>query len=247
MYQFLKSLKAGTEDETLGRHILREWSGTFCAGRDAPVVLDIGAGHGSDLLAVRESNPGAVLHAVESFPNSVARLQQAGVNVHDIDIERAPLPLADASADLVICNQVFEHLKEIFWLASEIERVLKPDGAAIIGVPNLGSLHNRVALTFGMQPPCIHVVGPHVRAFTVRGMRSFFEISGTLRVEKVAGGNFYPFPKGMARLLCRLMPGLAVSSFYFVRRTGSDRRFLDFFDDPIGRQMVDTPFYRGPE
>jgi len=77
---------------------------------------------------------------------NVKHAQQQGIVVHSLDIERDRFPYADASVDLIVANQIIEHTKEIFFIFSEISRVLKTGGLAIIGVPNLGSLHNRIAL-----------------------------------------------------------------------------------------------------
>lgn len=246
IYNMLKSAKDGTEDETNGRHVIAPWAIDFLRSRPGSSMLDVGAGRGRDLLAVREAVPDAKLHAVEGYPDSVAHLINNGVEVVDLNLERDPLPFPDKSMDLVICNQVFEHLKDIFWLLSEIGRVTKDDGRIILGVPNLGALHNRVALLLGKQPPAIHVVGPHVRGFTNDGFKSMLQESGFFVVEKTAGGNFYPFPPGASRPLSKILPGLAVSSFFFVRKGRTDEPYINFLSGPAGAQLIDTPYYKGP-
>jgi SAM-dependent methyltransferase len=105
------------------------------------------------------------LFAVESFPISIEALRRLGVIITSIDIEHDVLPFDDDFFDVVICNQVLEHTKEIFWVISEIACVMKRGGTLILGVPNLGSLHNRIALLVGHQPPAIAVFGAHVRGF----------------------------------------------------------------------------------
>jgi len=247
VYDVLKAAKAGTEDETNGRHVIAPWAIDFLRTRPDAHMLDVGAGYGADLLAVRSAVPQARLSAVEGFPNAVAHLKANGVAVTSINLERDPLPFADGTFDLVSCNQVFEHLKDIFWLLSEIGRVTKDDGRIILGVPNLGALHNRVALMLGKQPPAIHVVGPHVRGFTNAGFRSLLEDDGFFAVEKIAGGNFYPFPPGVSRPLSRVMPGLAVSSFFFIRKARTDAPYVSILSGPRGAELADTPYYKGHE
>jgi SAM-dependent methyltransferase len=46
------------------------------------------------------------------------------------------LPFADASMDLVVCSQVYEHVIDQPGLASEIERVLRPGGICFFSGPN---------------------------------------------------------------------------------------------------------------
>jgi hypothetical protein len=122
---------------------------------------------------------------------------------------------------------------------------VKKGGKIIIGVPNLGSLHNRLALLAGHQPPAIGVFGTHVRGFTVRGLTEFLELGGFLKVSCVLGGNFYPFPASISRKLSRALPGLSVSSFYLVERTEKNGSFLSLFETNLAEKLVDTPYFRG--
>lgn len=204
----------------------------------------MGAGYGKDLLAVKKILPGASIAAVEGYPAAVAFLRESGVNVTSINLEHEPLPFADRSFDVVMCNQVIEHVKELFWLVSELSRVCKLDGHLMIGIPNLGSLHNRIALLLGRQPSAIHVFGPHVRGFTNDGLRDFLQAGNVLRVDSIVGGNFYPFAPSFSRVLARWFPGLAVSSFFAIKKL-SDASFLEVLDSPRGAELVDTPYFRG--
>lgn len=248
IYDFLKSLKAGTNDETNGRHIIPTELARLNFSTSNPRVLDVGAGYGADMLNARDrlqkEGKAANLFAVESFPSAVSHLSGLGVTVVDVNIERDRLPFEDGFFDAIVCNQVFEHLKEIFWITSEICRVLKPGGSLLLGVPNLGSLHNRLALIAGRQPPAIHVFGPHVRGFTPSGFTEFLEIGGCLKVKRIVGGNFYPFPPSISRPLSRMLPTMSVSSFYIAERIGA-ASFLKIFDTPSASILVDTPYYRG--
>lgn len=248
LYRNLKSLKSGTENETNGRHLIPAEAVRAIGEIALPRILDVGAGRGADLTEIasrlnkHEKRP--QFFAVESFPVSIETLRQHGVTVVDTDIELAPLPFDSDFFDLVICNQVLEHTKEIFWVVSELARVVKADGTIILGVPNLGSLHNRIALLLGYQPPAIAVFGTHVRGFTVPGLTAFLESGGLLRVNKVLGGNFYPFPPKISRPLSRLLPAFSVSSFYIVKRVRSGN-FLDLFNSEQAAVLVDTPYFRG--
>jgi SAM-dependent methyltransferase len=249
IYEKLKSLKSGTNDETNGRHILPDLTCSLVNGNTHPRILDVGAGHGADLANIAKSlgNTGRTpeISAIETFPVAIQSLKAIGVSVHSIDLERERLPFADAYFDVVICNQVLEHTKEIFWIVSELSRVTKKGGKLIIGVPNLGSLHNRIALLAGYQPPAINVLGTHVRGFTIPGFTEFLEIGRFLKVSAVIGGNFYPFPPTISRKLSKLLPSLSVSSFYLIERSHLEGSFLSIFDSKIADSLVDTPYFRG--
>lgn len=248
IYGALKSLKSGTNDETNGRHIIPDEVVRACGAIMQPRILDVGAGRGADLAKIKldleQVGRKPELFAVESFPISIDALRRLGIQVASVDIEHSALPFDTGFFDVVICNQVLEHIKEIFWVISELARVMKRGGTLILGVPNLGSLHNRVVLLIGRQPPAIAVFGAHVRGFTVPGLREFLDTGGVLKVKRVLGGNFYPFPPRISRPLARLFPSLAVSSFYIIERS-QDGDFLAILDTEEASVLVDTPYFRG--
>ncbi len=65
-----------------------------------------------------------------------ADLQRADVD-HQVDL--IALPFEDASFDLVYASHVLEHIKDDEVALSEIRRILRPGGVAIIPVPIVGS------------------------------------------------------------------------------------------------------------
>ena len=122
-----------------------------------------------------------------------ARARENGVEVSVFDLnERAPLPHADATFDVVVCIETLEHVYPTDHLVAEIQRVLKPGGTAIIDVPRLDSLLNIGLLAFGFQPPGIEcsrqrrygsinedsVITGHVAYFTRRALLEMLEHAG---------------------------------------------------------------------
>ena len=52
-----------------------------------------------------------------------------------VDFEKDAIPLEAESVDIVYCNQVMEHINDIFKVMNEIHRILKKDGILVIKVP----------------------------------------------------------------------------------------------------------------
>ena len=224
-----------------GRHLIKKFT------LDIPgnsKILDIGAGLGADLLLVKSNCPTVELFGVECYPKYQEILQNQGISVVGINIEKDRLPFADESIDLIICNQVFEHLKEIWWTMNEITRVLKVNAQLIIGVPNLASLHNRFLLLFGRQPTCIQNDSAHLRGYTKSDLINFVkEVSGNIyTLEHFKGSNFYPFPPTIAKPLAALFPTMAVTNFYSFRK--EQKGNLNFLNFPKDKQL-ETNFYLG--
>ena len=119
--------------------------------------------------------------ALQSTPAARPRLHGLSVEQVRLDLETAKFPWPDASVDVIVCNQVFEHLKNIWLPMSEIHRVLAPGGWLLLSVPNLGSLHNRMMLGLGLQPTSIRTLGPHVRGYTAHEIRRYLVTSVSSR------------------------------------------------------------------
>jgi SAM-dependent methyltransferase len=183
-------------------------------------VLDLGAGSGRDLQLARRIHPDVKTYAVEWSPENIATLGQSGAQVWQCDLETSELPFATESLDIVIANQVLEHIKELFWVVHEVTRVLKIGGHFIVGVPNVASLHNRVGLLFGKHPTQAKACSAHLRIFSKQDFLLFLEdgFPNGYTLEGFAGSQFYPFPMHVARALACLMPTAAFSIFFLLRK-----------------------------
>jgi ubiquinone/menaquinone biosynthesis C-methylase UbiE len=207
-------------------------------------VLDIGAGHGDDLLNAGKYSPNAELHGIEIYETYAEELRQKGITVHSLNIEYDKFPFDSESIDLIIANQIIEHTKEIYWLFHEITRVLKIGGSLIIGVPNLAALHNRLLLFFGEQPSCIQNNSAHVRGFTRKDLLKFLNscFSNGYNLNSFKGSNFYPFPSFGAKPLSKIFPNFAWGIFLLLeKRKPYGKQFLEF---PVDNQL-ETNFYLG--
>lgn len=223
-------------NENYGRKVIVDF-----AGKGKPIeVLDLGAGHGDDLLGIKKANPKASLYAIEGYETYAKKLEKKGIQTFNIDIEKNKFPFKSESIDLIVCNQVLEHTKEIFWILHECSRCLKVGGKIIIGVPNLAAWHNRVILLVGKTPPCIELEGNHVRGFTKKNLIKFvLQSSNCYSLERKSGVGFYPFPKLLSRFFAFLLPNFAWGIFLsFVKKTKYENGFLK-----EAEKRLETNFY----
>ena len=207
-------------------------------------ILDIGAGGGTDLDIAKSIFPNAKLYACEGHPPYQAILKNKNIEVAAIDIEHHPFPYDDNTFDVIICNQILEHVKEIWWIMHEITRVLKPNGSLIVGVPNLASLHNRFFLAFGKQPSTIRNNSAHVRGYTKNDFIAILDSAFPkgYKLENFYGGNFYPFPPAIANPLAKVFPTMAVTIFLHFRKAGDyTNEFLVY----PPKHKLETLFYLG--
>jgi len=218
----------------------------FVRGLDVTVAVDLGPGHGDDMRIVRAAHPGARAVGLESFGPYAEQLRSMGFDVASIDLERDRLPFDDATVDLIVANQIFEHVKEIFWILHECARVLRVGGSLVIGVPNLAAFHNRLLLAIGRQPSQLKNWSAHVRGFSKADLVETIDkpFPGGFVLRDVAGANFYPFPGPLAKPLARLWPGGAWGLFARFEKVlpygGSYLRW------PV-EQTLETNFFLGPD
>ena len=194
-------------------------------------ILDVGCGKSIILINIKKSLK-ENLHKVNCFgidgnPSPLRSSKELEIEIHQLDLEKDKFPFPDNFFSIIIVNQVFEHLKQIFWVMSEIHRVLQKKGILIIGVPNLASLHDRFALLAGIQPYTIKVVGPHVRGYTIKGLKEFVELDSFFTVSEVASAVLDFFPPILARKILFLFPSLGNFIFFKCRKTEKAGNFAE--------------------
>ncbi|HZO95336.1 MAG TPA: methyltransferase domain-containing protein [Candidatus Baltobacteraceae bacterium] len=185
-------------------------------------VVDLGCGDGRATLALTSGLNGARVRGIEGHAPFREAARAAGVDAIPGDLD-ARLPFEDGTIDLVVSNQVIEHLADTDRFVAEIARVLRPGGLAVVSTENMASWHNIAALVFGFQPfsaanyslrryPLGNPIGLHAgerfevvegmlhrRLFTTRALCELFEAHG-LPVGDVRGSGYHPLPPAFGRL-----------------------------------------------
>ena len=233
------SLSFVDHNETYGRQIVKK----ICERIKPNKCLDIGAGNGEDLKIVREISKNANLLAVDFRPNN-ENLLNINAKIINANIEYDDLPIEDNSIDLIIANQTMEHVKEIYWINHQVFKKLALNGYFFMGVPNLLALHNRILPLFGYHPTCIKMISAHIRGFSFRDTSLFYNQigKGFLKIEKVYGSQFYPFPRHASRILSKFLPTLSTSIFFLIKKTGKyENQFIQWTKENV----LETNYFIG--
>jgi SAM-dependent methyltransferase len=139
-------------------------------------------------------------HGVDLHPDLAIRCHdRASWNLVRADVSR-PLPYRDATFDVVVCEQVLEHLDDPAAALAEIARCLRPGGLLVVGVPTfppgVAWLRDRVA-------PHAHATDGHghghVTTFTKGAIVRLVRSTGAFDVRDVRG--FRSFSGGIASAL----------------------------------------------
>jgi SAM-dependent methyltransferase len=209
-------------------------------------LLDVGCDDGAWTERVRQA-VGIVpadVAGIEVDPERRALAAARGFDVRAADLDAA-WPFPDSSFEVVHANQVIEHVTRLDHFVTELTRVLRPGGVAVVGTENLASWHNVAALALGFMPfssanaSCTGTLGnpfalhmgepntrgeswQHVHVLTTVGLRALFEAHG-LVVERVFAAGYYPVFGKLAALLASYDPRHAHLVGVAVRRAWSDQ------------------------
>ncbi len=117
----------------------------------AALLLDCGCRTGDNTLDLGRSIGTTQLIGLDYNLNSLIVSGNRGIACLQSDLNES-IPLPSDTVDVVIATDVVEHLVSPAVFMSEMYRVLKPGGYAMIDTPNLASWHNIFALLAGLQP-----------------------------------------------------------------------------------------------
>ncbi len=168
-------------------------------------VLDVGCGVGIYMRAFRQFTPHVFGVEIEG-----ERAREASAFGGVVQSPGEALPFADDAFDLVLSHEVIEHVADDRASVAEMVRVLKAGGRLALFCPNrlypfeTHGHYWRGQYHFGNTPLINYLpnrlrnrLAPHVRAYTIRGLRALFE---GLPVRIVAHTQIYP---GYDNLLVR--------------------------------------------
>ncbi len=186
------------------------------------VLLDLGCDDGLWTRKLADAVGADEMHGVEIVEEPARKAAENGVKVKRLDLSQPMTELPSNAFDLVHANQVIEHVPNVDLFVSEVYRVLKPGGYAVISTENGSSWHNVFAATMGWQifsltnvsslkaglgnPFAIQRGGTpytgtwtHKTIFNYRGLIEMFQAHGFRKVA-IAGAGYFPLPAILGKL-----------------------------------------------
>lgn len=168
--------------------------------------------------------------------------------VDNFDVQSASWPYADAAFDGVLCCEMLEHLHtDPMGLVSEINRVLKPNGALLLTTPNLACSHAIASALRGDSP---YVYGKferggaptdrHNREYTAKEVARLAEIGGFRVVTLKTNDSWWPRNRQVLRLLATQGHSIANrgdNTLLLARKAASvAQRYPEEFYQAVGTQ-----------
>ena len=182
-------------------------------------MLDVGCGDGSRSLRLAKffninTNQ---LYGLDYDQNCVDQCNFK-FKSFSVDLESDSIPFKLGTFDIVVCNQVLEHLKNWQKALNEIIRVTKRGGFMVIGIPNLAHMINRIYLLIGKQPMCIEIDTSHVRGFTHKSFSSKLSSMTDVELIDCKGALMYPLPYFLGSVLAKYLTSFSGYVCYLLRK-----------------------------
>ena len=121
-------------------------------------VLEIGCGDGKFTVRYKAKIGCKKITGTDGVGGRLDAAKAMGVDKIILFNLEQKWPLRSNTYDVVISNQVIEHILNLDLFISETYRILKPGGYCIVSTENLSSWHNVFALVLGYQDFSHHMI-----------------------------------------------------------------------------------------
>ena len=209
------------------------WAGSAARDGRGLGVLDVGCGWGV-LLRHLEAVPqfGSIELSATDVTDTALYKRELYRDYFVADLTGGYPNLASESYDVVVCEQVLEHLGEIEPALATLARLVRPGGRLVIGVPIFPPpLH---LVRKHLVPPLAHLLRPsatasHQQAFSLYSFRRLlrrlpgFEIERVRGFRIVSGGLLRPLENYrwwwlLNRRLGEMVPALCIEAQFVLRK-----------------------------
>ncbi|MGC9107252.1 MAG: class I SAM-dependent methyltransferase [Infirmifilum sp.] len=191
-------------------------------------LLDVGGGTGEFTEEIASVLKVEEVVVVDINEDALKDALSRGFKSYKVDVTRKQLPFSDNYFDIVTMIDVIEHLYDPDYAISEVRKVLKPGGFAVISTPNLAWWVNRLVLLLGVQPyfssqsarfnvgklfrpPNERAGVPgHIRLYTLKAFKQFIELHDFhILVVKGSPGDHRSASITLVDSILSLIPSLA--------------------------------------
>jgi 2-polyprenyl-3-methyl-5-hydroxy-6-metoxy-1,4-benzoquinol methylase len=144
-------------------------------------LLDLGCGQGLFTNAFKKEFK---YYDVYGLDHSITAIEYASSNFGEIDFVVADAyypPFEDEYFDIIVCNNIWEHVPDPLNLLKSISRILKPNGQLIISTPSRYRIGNLIRVFLGKE---ISMSRHHITEYTVGQIREQLKFGG-FNIDKI--------------------------------------------------------------
>jgi len=148
--------------------------------KKAKKILELGCGEGMFGSYLRD-NLGAEVWGIEIEPKFATKAQKNLDKVYIGDAETIIMGLPAKSFDVIVANDVLEHMVDPYSVLKEAKRILKKDGVVVSSIPNMRNFHVIYHLVRHGQWEYVEsgiLDRTHLRFFTKKSIDQMYERLG---------------------------------------------------------------------
>ena len=157
-------------------------------------ILDAGCGDGINLLGLnnmaKENSWNVSICGVDYNPVRLKRAAKLSFITETIQSSLDSMPYKDGWFDVVLCNHVIEHIPQDKKVLLELNRITRPSGLFILGVPNEGCALARLRNHIFQRS--ILKSTDHINFYTEKNISTLLCASGFLILKMEKAGFFSP-------------------------------------------------------
>jgi len=191
LFKIIEETSPASSSRRFESYLRKERILSFISGEKK--ILDVGCGWA--VLGNYLSRQGYNVTAVDKCSEYIEKAQEVSRRYNTkISLKICPaegLGLADASFDLVIWEEMLEHLEDPIIALKEGMAVLKDKGKFILSVPNLGSLRSKIFMLLGKEGKL--GCPEHLHNFNYNSAIAMVKKSGFKLISVTS--DFIPIPK----------------------------------------------------
>ncbi|MBN2423436.1 MAG: class I SAM-dependent methyltransferase [Calditrichaceae bacterium] len=128
-------------------------------------LLDIGCGNGSFLFRMKQF--GWIAEGIDFDKRAIEIALKNNLKVFNSNLRDINYP--DDTFDMIVLDNVFEHIYDLDALFTEVYRIMKPQGRVFINTPNIKSFTHTIFRENwrGLEPP------RHIQILTLESLKTF--------------------------------------------------------------------------
>lgn len=156
-------------------------------------VLDVGCGQGYITAEIKKTFPN---FAVSGMDISLSAIAYANSKFPNIDFAVADIfapPYSKKYFDIIVINNIWEHVSDPLGMLNNISAILKPDGVVIMSTPSRYRIMNLIKALLGKQ---VSISNHHITEYSIGQVKEQFRFCGfsinTIKSQslKNQGGSF---------------------------------------------------------
>ena len=149
--------------------------------KQAKVILEVGCGQGNFAYALKQQREGAEVWGIELAEDEASEAAEKLDKVLSGSVESQIPQLPDNHFEVVIFNDVLEHLLDPYGVLTLLKSKLKPGGVVVSSIPNIRYFRNFFDFVWRKNWDYTDsgvMDKTHFRFFTVKSIRKMYENQG---------------------------------------------------------------------